>query len=175
MKGLRPIVAGTGHRPNKLGGYSDATFNRLVDLAIAVLKHENPRHVITGMALGWDLALAVAAERLDIPYTAAIPFEGQEKRWPLHSQQLYDLMRSRAANVHVLHPGGQLEMHEVIKLMYRRDEWMVDNADVVVALYNGDPRGGTAHTVKYAERVGKPIHNYWGSWVKYKDRPVKGA
>lgn len=54
------IVAGTGHRPNKLGGYGDDVFERLVALARTYLWHMEPWHVISGMALGWDQALAQA-------------------------------------------------------------------------------------------------------------------
>jgi hypothetical protein len=34
------------------------------------------------MARGWDLALAKAAVELGLPLFAAIPFVGQESRWP---------------------------------------------------------------------------------------------
>ena len=34
---------------------------------------------------------------------------------------------------------------------------MVDNCDVLIAIYNGEPKGGTAYTVNYARRLGKEI------------------
>ena len=54
-------VAGTGHRPNKLGGYDDDIYQRLVTLAMTYLEETRPKRVISGMALGWDQALAEAA------------------------------------------------------------------------------------------------------------------
>ena len=34
---------------------------------------------------------------------------------------------------------------------------MVDNSDVLIAIYNGEPKGGTAYTVNYAQKQGKEI------------------
>jgi hypothetical protein len=34
-----------------------------------------PTHVISDMALGWDLAIAIAMLKLNIPLIAAVPFE----------------------------------------------------------------------------------------------------
>ena len=55
------IVAGSGHRPSKLGGYSEQIHEKLVALAIGWLKKNEPSCVLSGMALGWDTALAEAA------------------------------------------------------------------------------------------------------------------
>lgn len=37
-----------------------------------------------------------------------------------------------------------------------RDKLIVDNADIVIAIWDG-VSGGTNYTVKYAERIGKPF------------------
>ena len=70
------IVAATGHRPNKLAPlsicYSTRVLQRLIDLATAYLEKSNPDAVISGMALGWDTAIAIAAIKLNIPLTAAV-------------------------------------------------------------------------------------------------------
>ena len=47
--------------------------------------------------------------------------------------------------------------------MQVRNKWMVDNSDLVLALWNGTD-GGTANCVRYAEKVGKPITNLWERW-----------
>ena len=44
------IVAGTGHRPSRLGGYDDYARGRLVDLARAALEKHQPDQVISDMA-----------------------------------------------------------------------------------------------------------------------------
>ena len=154
------IIAGTGHRPIKLGG--DAVQGRLVDLAVAVLKRHEPTAVISGMALGWDQALADAAVRFGIPLHAMVPFEGQEDPWPEYLQTHYHNLLKAAAKVTIVTEGGY-----TAAAMQKRNVWMVDQCDLVVALWNGS-EGGTAHCVRYAERVGKPVKNYWSAWVKYR-------
>ena len=47
------------------------------------LERARPDAVISGMALGWDQAVARATADLGIPWVAAITFEGQESKWPL--------------------------------------------------------------------------------------------
>jgi uncharacterized phage-like protein YoqJ len=154
------IICGTGHRPNKLGGYH--IYERLVDLAKAALVHYQTEHVISGMALGWDQALAQAATELGIPWTAAIPFAGQESRWPVESQQYYHSLLEQAASTITLDQGPF-----TAQLMQDRNEWMVNEATHVLALWNGT-HGGTYNCIRYAQAQKMPIINLWQSWVKHK-------
>jgi len=70
------VIAATGHRPDKLGGYGSDVHRRLVELAARYLDLEQPTCVISGLALGWDLAFADAALLLGLPVHGAVPFEG---------------------------------------------------------------------------------------------------
>lgn len=154
------IICGTGHRPNKLGGYGNEARIKLVNIAGRWLRDNRPDKVISGMALGWDMALAFAAlmEEPEIPLLAAVPFEGQECMWPQQSRQDYhDVIRDATEVVHVCDPG-----YAPWK-MQRRNEWMVDNSDLVLALWDGSS-GGTGNCIAYAEKVGKPIVNLWGNY-----------
>lgn len=157
------IVAGTGHRPNKLGGYGMPATVRLVDLARDWLEENKPEKVISGMALGWDYALAAAAFDLDIPFIAAVPFEGQDKMWPDESKRNYRALLEEADKVvYVCEPG-----YAPWK-MQKRNEWMVDACDTLLAVWNGTS-GGTANCVRYADSKGKPIVNLWDTltWNGY--------
>lgn len=40
--------------------------------------------------------------------------------------------------------------------LFRRNRYMVDNANLLLAAYDGQP-GGTAMTVQYAENTGVPV------------------
>lgn len=154
------IVCGTGHRPDKLGGYTDDVFEDLVWEATEWLKANQPRLVISGGALGWDQALAQAAIDLGIELTLALPFPGFEDRWPQASKnKLYGMMNQ--ANVHYVCAEGYAGWK-----MQERNKWMVDHADVVLALWNGTP-GGTSNCVKYAESKKKPIVNLWESYANH--------
>lgn len=161
------IVAGTGHRPERIllrdkNAYDEDVFGRLVALAQAALKKTSPDAVIAGGALGWDTALADAALSLDLPLFLYIPFEGQERRWPREAQSHYLHLRDHAARIVVCSPGG----YTAAKLL-RRNEAMVDDADALLALWDGEPRGGTYRTVQYAQEQEKPVWNLYPSWETY--------
>ena len=154
------IIAGTGHRPDKLGGYSKQVFDDLVYLATIGLKKYQPTLVISGMALGWDQALAQAAVDLGHPFHAYIPFEGQESRWPKDSQSSFKSLISKAAHVEVCSPGGYSA-----RAMQVRNERMVDDCDMLLALWNGTS-GGTANCIRYATQKERKLINAWSAWQK---------
>lgn len=156
------IIAATGHRPDKLpGGYSFTTYARGMLIAREYLQALKPSLVITGMAVGWDQAVGVAAKMTGTPYDCYIPFAGQELKWPESAQQRYDYLLTHARRVFIVSPGGYAawKMHE-------RNKAMVSNADTILALYNGDPAGGTAECVRYAERCGKLVLNAWQEYLE---------
>jgi len=150
------IICGTGHRPNKLGGYGIETANKLIQIASDWLREQKPTKVISGMALGWDMALASAAISNEIPLVAAVPFKGQEGKWPQGSQKEFNRLLENATSVVYVSDGGYAAWK-----MQVRNEWMVDNADVILALYNGDTSGGTYNCIRYAEKKEKQVVNLW--------------
>lgn len=153
------VICGTGHRPNKLGGYGNDVLNRLINLATSALDRWKPTQVISGMALGWDQALAIASIRLEIPVTAAVPFKGQESRWSEKSQKLYRRILERADEVVVVCEGGYSP-----DKMQRRNEWMVDRADQILTMFDGS-NGGTKNCIDYAVKTGKQVNNIF-KWQK---------
>jgi uncharacterized phage-like protein YoqJ len=155
------IVAGTGHRPKKLlYGYSKENLDFLISIAEPWIRDNNVDKIISGMALGWDMALALTGLKLDKSVVAAIPFKGQESKWPQHWVRLYNQILSEVdKKIYVSEPGYSAEKMQI------RNEWMVDNCNTVLALWNGSP-GGTANCVKYAETVEKQIVNLWPEYKK---------
>lgn len=159
------ILSVTGHRPDKLGGYSPEAAGILFDTAIIVLKkYPNITQVISGMALGWDTAIAKAAINMGIPFVAAVPFKEQPSKWPEASQVLYFSLLSLAKEVRYVSESG----YSAAKMQIR-NEWMVDQADKVAALWNGSI-GGTMNCVNYAHKVGKPVDQYWDLFTSIKHR-----
>ena len=157
--GTSRILAGTGHRPGALGGFSDDVFARLVSLASWAIATHKPTAIISCMALGWDQALARAAVNAGIPFDAAVPFAGQENVWPRESVARYKDLLSQSRKVIVVSEGG----YAAWKLQ-RRNEWAVDHCDAVLALWSGAD-GGTANCVRYAESR-RPVINVWDEWAK---------
>lgn len=163
------ILAGTGHRPDKLGGYDDATHARVCMFALRTLNRERPERVISGMALGWDLALAWACVHLKIPYSAYVPFNGHHLKWPKTKQVFYWNLLKDADRVVVCSLGGYDDWK-----MQKRNERMVDDCDRMLALWNGTD-GGTANCLAYAEKVGRPIDNVWEEYKRAWDDEVAAA
>lgn len=144
------IVVATGHRPDKLGGTGEAALIALTDVADEWMK-ETPgiERVVSGMAQGWDTAVALAALNNGIPLIAAVPFKGQEKTWPAEAWALYQMILDRAAKVVVVSRGDYASWK-----MQRRNVWMVDQLrrgtdDTLLAMHDGT-FGGTYNCLKYA-------------------------
>lgn len=152
-------IAGTGHRPDKLGGYFAPVEEELTRFLYRYIRDSYPecQRIISGMALGFDQALAKAAINLDLQLVAAVPFKGQEDNWSPAYQTHYNWLLSRAKEVvYVSLPGFE------IWKMQKRNEWMINNCDLLLALWNGSP-GGTANCLGYA-RGKKPVTNLWSAW-----------
>lgn len=151
------IFSGTGHRPDKLGGFSQESFNKLIELCETFIEAYRPTHIISGMALGFDQALAQAAINGKIPFTAAIPCKNQENRWPEASQKKYKEILKHSTKQVIL------SEHYTNQCMQERNIWMVNNCDKIVALYDGSP-GGTGNCILYASQKKKDIVNLWNVW-----------
>ena len=149
------IVSGTGHRPTKLGGYNNKSFLILVGIAENWIKENKPTKVISGMAQGWDQALAQAAINCGIPFIAAVPFKGQEGVWNLKGQNYFNKLLNQAESVTYVCGEGYAP-HK----MQIRNKWMVDNSDMVLAMWDGT-NGGTFNCVNYAQSQDKDIVNLY--------------
>ena len=109
----------TGHRPNKLYGYNykdpryQALYHMLIDRILKAINEDENHEVlcISGMALGADMIFAFAAIHLkskgyNVHLLAAIPFKGQESRWPRESINMYtDILANVGVIVCVCGPG----------------------------------------------------------------------
>jgi uncharacterized phage-like protein YoqJ len=162
------VYAVTGHRPAKVGGYSDESDERLLAFAIKTLGAlpEYPKiefSVLTGMAQGWDQAIARACVALHIPFDAAIPFPNFEALWPYKARQRYLDLLKKSRESHIVSQGVY-----TAEKMDKRNRWMVDRCDKLLALWDGSS-GGTHNCVKYAKRHGVEVVNLWPQWEPYSD------
>lgn len=156
------ILSVTGHRPDKLSNaYQEDGFKLLVETAVEEIEKLKPAKVLSGMALGWDQAVCVACQELEIPYIACLPFKDQDSVWPDRSKRFWRQLCKDAEKCIIVCKGS----YEAQK-MQTRNEYMVDNSDQLLALWNKSP-GGTGNCVKYAIKQKKPIIN---CWENYKNR-----
>lgn len=160
------IVAATGHRPGKLGGHGPHILGRLVPIATRYLREpptigkSHVKGAISGMALGWDQAFALAAIALHIPLTCAI-IPRQEKRWPIEHQNMYKLILRMAADVTLIEPRRGASYAQTLQ---ERNVWMIDNCNRVAALWDGS-LGGTANAIRYSHMLKRPVDNLWPQYL----------
>lgn len=161
-------VAGSGHRPPKIftsNPWSDENFKNLTAFIINTIENRQIDEVITGGALGFDQALATAAQYLEIPYSVYIPFEGFNSVWPAKSRNKLEALCNSAKEVRVIsnHIG-------YAKAFQKRNEAMVDNSNYLLCLWDGTQHGGTSNCLEYAaSKENYETFNLWDSWVKYRD------
>lgn len=159
------VVAITGHRPDKLnneyinkfdprrmfdwyGPLSKVIFRELQEL----YRLHQVTKVIDGMAIGVDQIAAHAAINMDIPVFGAIPCDGQDKMWPLETRHWYNYLLSQTYDHKIISPGPYAAWK-----MQKRNQWMVDNAATLIAVWDGKKSGGTWNCIEYAQSVNKPI------------------
>lgn len=146
----------TGHRPKSFPWGYDETAPGCVMLKtvlaeqIKALANDGVTRFISGMAQGVDLWAAQIVLNLQktnpaLKLCCALPCEGQEKKWPSAVQKLYHSILMQANNVVLVEPTY------TDKCMLIRNRYMVDHADILLAIYNGSHRCGTGMTVRYAK------------------------
>lgn len=110
-------------------------------------------YFISGFAAGADLLFAdiVAELKETYPITleAAIPYPGRMKTPDETFQRLI-----RCCDTVKIHSDSYFK-----GCYMRRNRYMVDQSQRVVAVYDGRPTGGTAATVRYAK--GKDVRVVW--------------
>lgn len=161
------IIAGTGHRPDKLvrtdiKPYTAAQHFLLVKICEKYLEQLNATKCITGMALGFDQAFAHAAINLKLPLIAAIPFNGQERIWRKESQFFWKYLVDYASLHGEVH---YLAEHYSREALMNRNRWMVDHCDEVLACCNDIGSSGTAQCINYANLKMKRVTNIWKDFI----------
>jgi uncharacterized phage-like protein YoqJ len=152
------IISFTGHRPNKLPdpetGYTlpNPCYNYVCQQTEQLLLELKPEYCISGMAIGFDQYAANVCLKLGIPFVAAVPFLGQEKRWKDSTQQAYHSLLNKALRVEIISEGGY-SAHK----MQIRNQYLVDHCDLLIACWNGDLSGGTYNCLQYAKTQNKEI------------------
>lgn len=146
----------TGHRPEKLNA-SEAEIKRQLEYAIRAAIKEGFVTFISGMARGADIwaaeiVLQLKKEYIDIKLICACPFKFCESRWADGWKRRYQYVLQNADLVRYISP------YYTSDCFYLRNQWMVDRAARVIAVYNGGS-GGTRYTVHYAVGSGVKVVN----------------
>ena len=151
-------ISVTGHRPNKMYGY-DIFNEQWVELKgkfKKLLIENGCTEAITGMALGVDTVFALAVLELkeeghNIKLHCAIPCKSHSSKWLKESIDLYNEILTKADIIKIV-SNGEYKPY----FMQVRNEYMVDLADKVIAVWDGG-KGGTGNCVEYAMKRNKEI------------------
>lgn len=159
---VEKTVCFTGHRPQILKFLWNEECEMCKNLKMQIkntitelIEKENATHFISGMALGVDMICAEIVLELKKTYPqitleCAIPCETQAAKWT-------EKYRDRYFNTIIASDKETLlQTHYTADCMMKRNKYMVDKSDIVVAVWNGS-KGGTANTVNYAKQSGKTI------------------
>lgn len=149
----------TGHRPDKLPWGMEERDPRCAALKVRLAQaldrayDRGMRHFICGMARGSDHYFAqgvldLRARRPGVTLEGARPCESQCDTWPQPEQARYHALLDQC-------DFETLVQHSYDRgCMLRRNRYMVDRSTLVIAVYDGIPKGGTAQTLAYALRQG---------------------
>ena len=87
----------------------------------------------------------------DIKLIVAQPFPSQSVKWPQDARRRYDKILQKAGRIVAVSDDPYAAWK-----MQKRNEWMVDNSDAIIAVWDGTP-GWISNTVDYARGKGKPV------------------
>ena len=159
---MNKACAFTGHRPSKLPWRYNETDSRCVALKmvlteqITALIEAGVTQFLSGMAEGTDIfcseiVLALREKNPKIKLHCILPCTAQAEKWSVSSQELYRSILGRADSVVYV----SRDYHE--KCMLDRNRFLVEHAATLLAVYNGEQRGGTAATIRYAQKMSREI------------------
>ncbi len=162
MRVASKVCAFTGHRPNKLPWRYDETASGCVALKavlaeqIGLLAEAGVTQFLSGMAEGVDTWAALSVLELReknpaIKLHCILPCTSQAEKWSASSRDRYRSILELADSIVYV----SRDNHK--NCMLDRNRFLVKYADYVLAVYNGERRGGTVATVRYAQKLGREI------------------
>lgn len=163
------ICCVTGHRPkgffwdykNKNDEQHQKYLYALRARVEDLITHYGINYFITGCAAGADLDFAEACIELrDTKYPhiiieGAIPCDKQDARWSAENKERYAKVLEKLNVVHYVSHAFNMGCFQ------KRNEYMVDKSDIVLAIWNCKKEGGTWNTIHYAEQNNKYIDYFF--------------
>jgi len=154
------VCAFTGHRPQRLpwGSREDdprcLALKQRLEESITQAAARGCDTFLCGMARGCDTCFAEAVLKQGFRLEAVVPCPEQADRWPPADRERYRKLLLRCGAIHVL------ESTYSEGCMLRRNQTMVDMADLLITVYDGSG-GGTGSTVSYAKEKGLELIPLW--------------
>lgn len=159
---FKKTVCFTGHRPQTITYLWDesslksfALKSKIKKSIVYLIKEKGVTHFISGMAIGVDMIAAEIVLDLkkkypNITLECAIPCETQANQWSEKYRDRYFSI------IEMSDKETLLQTHYTADCMHKRNRYMVDHSDYVIAVWDGSP-SGTGKTVMYAKEKNKEI------------------
>ena len=154
----------TGHRPK---GFPFAYgkderkhkeyLKQLRQKILLAINEYGVNYFVSGMAIGVDMDFAEMvialrdAENYPIKLECAIPCHNQTLKW-----SKADILRSNEI-LKCADSVNLISERYTTECMLKRNRYMVDKSDIVIAVFYGIEKGGTWHTINYAQKNKKLI------------------
>lgn len=158
----RKACAFTGHRSMRFSFGFDEEDERCLHLKLAIaqeirkLIESGVSLFYTGMDRGADqwaaeIVLNMKWQYPNVQLIAVLPCETQANKWSAEQRERYFDMLAMCDDVMTL------RAHYTPKCMLERNRYMVDQAEYLMAVYDGNPKGDTAYTIRYAHEKNRQI------------------
>jgi len=159
---INHACAFTGHRPQKLPWRTDeadpgcVALKEVLAAQIVKLIEDGYTEFLSGMAPGVDLwaaqmILDLRENHPGLKLHCILPCAAQSAKWPAALQKQYRAILEQADSIIFINRADKKNC------MLERNRFLVCYASVVLAVYNGEKRGGTAATVRYARKLGREL------------------
>ena len=161
MINIEQTICFTGHRPDRLGGDASNPTQLWVKEALKAATQkaldEEIKCFISGGALGvdqWAAEIVLDFKRQAKPARLCIakPFPSQANRWKKEAKAAYDKILQGSDEIIDVSEGGFAAWK-----MHKRNRWMVDHGQYVIAVWDQERKGGTWNCLEYALKKGKKV------------------
>ena len=152
-------IALTGHRPQRLFGedLENENWTKIRKWLKETLIENNCSLAISGMAAGSDMLFALAVKDLkeqgeNIKLELAFPCHGYGRKssYNKYLQWRQEIIQSADKKTFIHEKWCKTADDD-------RDKYMVENCDILIAIFDGNNVGGVYHTIQHAKRLGKKI------------------
>lgn len=160
------IVGFTGHRLSRMPidkrGYNHPWVkdrrSELIHFLCTLEETVGVTEFISGVAIGWDTIGAWVGLEMGYGLRAYLPTPNQGAGWgPRDTEQWTNILCHPFTDVYLAGKGKGVEM------FFTRNHAIVDDCDILLALWDGEEKGGTWRTIDYCrgKYPDKRIMNFW--------------
>lgn len=156
-------LMGTGSRSMRTDPNAQSIYRILVRHILYIFEQKPELVLISGLAEGWDEAIAKAAIQNDIPFIAAIPNTGYgDYYWRrtslLKKDRLSEFQDIVSKAIEIVFVCDKLYDTNGLHSNFVRNQWMVDKCHGAL-VYQGNSRG-TRDAIERLQIAHKPYQEY---------------